>query len=189
MCRSTKKHHSSGMRFELHGFLGVFCMTVEAVFLYMINTVSLERMWCNILLFIVAVSASCMAFSALPLVPHAPMESIIFKKEWNVSAPHQAAFRRTIAVMQFISVRLVINMVAASAPTNAFIASLFKSESWFHFGVQTCLLTFIYSFLVPTEKFDNWNTYFFGIPMFIGTVADTLFLGEWALVSLLLYCD
>jgi hypothetical protein len=143
------------MKFGFHGSWGM--LTLFVLISYLVAPSSTN-------FYLLIVVSEIMAFSAVPLIKQAPLVTHIFsKKNWNIHAPHRDAFQRTITMLHYCCARLVMI-------ENASAIDSYKNY------IRVALFAFIYLYLVPNEKFDNWNTWFFGIPMFVGTVLDTIFL-------------
>ena len=154
----------SGMRFSsFHAVIGILSVGMELFFLLFHASLTSE-VWRMTITGII-VSAALMAISATPIIKQAPMSSWIFDPKWNIMAPHQDAFRRTIAMVLYLTARICINCASGWTDIESIVVILkFLLGGW------------IYLHLVPMEKFDNLNTWFFGVPMFTGAVLDTWFL-------------
>ncbi len=137
-----------------HGILGILNLVVSIWYLVSPS---------HTLVHAVIVVTEVMAFSAVEMVSQAPLMSHIFDMKWKISAPHREAFARTITMLHYSSARLAINEYA-------------DALLMYKIYIRAAHYIFIYCFLLPTDNFDNWNTWFFGIPMFLGTVIDTTFL-------------
>ena len=150
MCRKTlsaSKHPPiyfrwGKLRYGFHGIWATFC--VIATIACMIST---EYVW-------VAIAANQVlamdAYSLLDQVPH----STVIVKNWIV-APHKEAFKRTMAVMHYTSLRLC--------------------RPWLPLPLYIPLLAFCWSLFLPFNcDLSNGNTYFFPIPMFLGVSVDIM---------------
>ena len=149
------------MKFEFHGFwacFSFFVTTLAIVYPQSYNVFSVP-----ILPVLAMIFTQILANHALTLLDQVPHQTVIVKPNWVV-APHQEAFRRTIAMMGYANLRLLGQVVMQSQlfvdyPFRHYIHYILLGRSWYQFNPLS-------------SNFYNGNTYIFVIPMFVGVTLD-----------------
>lgn len=132
--------------FGFHGSLGIACAVLHVVAL------SLTSPPRHVVVACVATSTT-LALHARSLVAHAPLRTVIAK---GVVAPHREAFKRTIAMMLYVNLRICKQ------------AGILPQRRWLY---ETLLLLGVAQF-IPTKNLSNGNTWVFVVPMFVGASLD-----------------
>ena len=110
---------------------------------------------CQIIIIFGVILSTLLTFTSYSLVPNAPLVTRIYH---SIHAPHRDAFRRTINMMHYVNIRILLE--------------LFKIEN--HYTKIFLFFYAIFSFLPKSSSIDDGNTWFFGVPMCASCVLDSL---------------
>lgn len=114
-------------------------------------------------------STTALAVSAIPLLKQVPKCTIISKR-WNVIPPHKEAFRRTIAIVSYLDLRLTNELIKMTMSQSEHQLSLSR-EDWQWWFSKALSIYYLWFFL-PRGSFGNGNTWVFVVPMFLGFGVD-----------------
>lgn len=133
-----------------HAIIGSFSLLLHIILLIKVHDSS-------ILIILGVILSTILTFTSYPLVPKAPLVTKIYH---SIHAPHRDAFRRTISMIHYINMRIMLE--------------LFQIDNFYTKIFLFCYA--IYSFLPSSKAIDDGNTWFFGVPMCTSCVLDSLFI-------------
>lgn len=135
-----------GLEFGAHGLLG--CLSAGLLLLSLASAP--PRLGASAAAS--AVVTSLLAVMSLRLVDRAPKYTVIAR---GIVAPHREAYKRTIAVMLYVNLRLAWQM------------------GWLRLGgAYAAGLAALAAWLLPRRAFDNANTFVFVVPISLGVWYD-----------------
>lgn len=155
------------LRFQRsHGILGISSLPLV---LWAMYTVKMTSDFQHIALSLAVLSTAALGKSAIPLLTQVPKSTVI-SSTWNIIPPHKEAFRRTIAFVGYLDLRLANEL---------FKSVYFTKSEWQQFSMEewqscfaTALTIYYLFFFLPRGSFDNGNTWVFIVPMFLGLGID-----------------
>ena len=144
------------LRFGLHGVLGVCnCLLIPTALLAAHAAPTLSTITSSL----AVVGTASTALSSIQLLDQVPKTSFIAH---NIIPPHREAFKRTIAIVGYLDLRLAHELgwfdMLSAYRVDVFGAMLVLYNLWFFF---------------PRGSFDNGNTWVFVVPMWLGISIDT----------------
>ncbi len=140
----------------IHGFKKKDPHAIIGSLSLLIHIISFSKLLNSEIIIIFGVILSTLlTFTSYSLVPNAPLVTRIYH---SIHAPHRDAFRRTISMMHYVNIRILLE--------------LFKIEN--HYTKIFLFFYAIFSFLPKSSSIDDGNTWFFGVPMCASCVLDSL---------------
>lgn len=141
------------LRFGFHGICASLSLVVSCAAM-------VSLLWCtdstatatNALVVLSVVLNTMTAYQARQLLHQVPLQTEIVP---GVVAPHRQAFIRTMSMMHYNNLRI--------------IGYLLNLRGIYY---KVFLGMFIYKSFLPRRDFGNGNTWFFVVPMFLGTSLD-----------------
>ena len=147
------------LRFGVHGVAGILGTIFVSYALILSHHNHSISTWLSIAIVISTVTSSLGSYSLLSQVPkQSHITSWIFP-------PHREAFKRTIAIIGYLNLRLVHQW--------QWTVPLFHNDESFIFPIVLLLYTNYYFFPFRLD-YKNGNTWFFIVPMFVGFNIDSM---------------
>lgn len=163
------------LRFGLHGTAGVLS-TIALLYCCIVIQLSKPQppVFPSLLVLFIVVCTLTTATGSYGLLPQVPPTS---KIAWFIIPPHREAFKRTIAIVGYLNIRLIHQM----GWWNHLLLSGLSIPPTI-FGLETAVVTFpmalsmynFYYFFPLRADFANGNTWVFVIPMWLGISVDTV---------------
>uniref|UniRef100_A0A7S3DS33 Uncharacterized protein n=1 Tax=Entomoneis paludosa TaxID=265537 RepID=A0A7S3DS33_9STRA len=190
--KTTTSYGLGKLRFQkTHGTLGITSLPTVLWALYMVHNLQEQQetrtrdevmVWSPrphpaIALFSVSLavlSTAALAMSAIPLLKQVPVCTVI-SKTWNIIPPHKEAFRRTVAIVGYLDLRLANEIGKATMILRLTSASDDPQQQWiedWQGWFAKALSLYYFYFFLPRGSFDNGNTWVFVVPMFVGFGVD-----------------
>ncbi|CAJ1946590.1 unnamed protein product [Cylindrotheca closterium] len=172
--RKLEKRSSYGLgklRFQrTHGMLGIFSLPSVLWALYMVKTTTATTtldLTTILSVSLAILSTAALAISAIPMLKQVPKSTVISKR-WRIIPPHKEAFRRTVAIVGYLDLRLANELFKIILLPGERRQLSEDWQSWFAKGLCMYYLWFFF----PRGSFDNGNTWVFVVPMSIGFGVD-----------------
>ena len=163
-------------RFGVHGIAGILGTIFVSYALYQINTTPPSSSsssfdippWLSLTIVITTLTTSIGSYNLLSQVPNTSQIS-----SWIIP-PHKEAFKRTIAIIGYLNLRLVHQWQSKwfSSSSSSSMIILFQKINLL-FPILLSLYT-IYHFFPLHLDYKNGNTWVFVVPMFVGFTIDSM---------------
>ena len=150
-----------GLRFGVHGLAGISSTLLVSTALIHLQHESTLPLW---LVVCITIATCTTAWGSYSLLPQVPVSSRV---TYWIIPPHREAFRRTIAVMGYLNLRLLHQHFLRDWDINAI-------------QLAFCMVLLVYNLNFFCPKFHkrvdwtNGNTWVFVFPMWLGLSCDTL---------------
>ena len=160
------------LRFGVHGTGGVVSTIALVYSCLLIQSSKPEpAVFPSWLILVIVLGTLTTAIGSYGLLPQVPQTS---KITWFIIPPHREAFKRTIAIVGYLNIRLIHQMgwwslLLSSVPTTLFGLNMEEMA----FPVVLSLYNFRHFFPLK-PNFANGNTWVFVIPMWLGISVDTV---------------